>query len=87
MKILFSEPFKKDYNGLSTEVQEALDKALDFLIINPRYPSLRAKKLPQTSIWYARITRGYRFTFQFQNDAIILRRAGTHSILDKERKS
>ena len=87
MKILFSEPFKKDYDGLSAEVRQALDKALKFLIINPRYPSLRAKKLPQTSIWYARITRGYRFTFQFNNNMITLRRVGTHSILDKERKS
>ena len=87
MRILFTEPFRKDYDGLPDEIQQALDKALEFLIINPRYPSLRAKKLPQTSIWYARITRGYRFTFQFQNDMVILRRAGTHSILDKERKS
>ncbi len=87
MRILFTEPFKKDYNGLPAEVQKVLDKALNFLIVNPRHPSLRTKKLPQTYIWYARITRGYRFTFQFNNDTITLRRVGTHSILDKERKS
>jgi mRNA interferase RelE/StbE len=85
MQIVFTEPFRKDYQTLPFDVRKALDKALEFLIMNPRHPSLRAKKLPGTSIWYARITRAYRFTFYYQGTLIILRRAGTHHILKKDK--
>jgi len=86
MKVIFTDPFKRDYNRLPPDTQGALDKALLFLLKNPRHPSLRAKKLPGTSIWYARITRAYRFTFQYSNNLVVLRRAGTHDMLTKERK-
>ena len=86
MKLVFTEPFKRDYGGLPPDVRRALDKALDFLIADSRHPSLRAKKLPATSIWYARVSRAYRFTFTHERDVVILRRAGTHGILSKERK-
>jgi len=86
MQVIFTEPFKKDYNGLSAAVKKTLDKSLKFLISNPRHPSLRAKKLPDTSIWYARISKNYRFTFQYEEDLVILRRVGGHDILDKERR-
>ena len=29
-------------------------------------------------IWEARITQGYRFTFQIRQDAYVLRRVGSH---------
>lgn len=87
MKLFFTEPFKKDYEDLPTRARSALDKALKFLIDNPNHPSLRAKKLPGTDIWYARITSYYRFTFQFVGELVILRRAGTHDILKRERKN
>ena len=87
MNLLFTELFKKDYGDLPVKIQHALDKALIFLIANPRHSSLRSKKLPGTEIWYARISRGYRFTFQYGGNHIILRRAGTHDILNRERKN
>lgn len=87
MKVVFTEPFKRDYNGLPARTRQALDKALKFFIVNPRHPSLRAKKLPGTSIWYARASREYRFTFQYRDDSVILRRTGTHDILHQERKN
>lgn len=86
MKVIFTEPFERDYRELPRQVQRALDKALAFLSTGQRLPSIRAKKLPGTAIWYARITRAYRFTFQIEKDMIILRRAGTHEILNRERK-
>ncbi|OGF52527.1 hypothetical protein A3I27_02840 [Candidatus Giovannonibacteria bacterium RIFCSPLOWO2_02_FULL_43_11b] len=86
MRILFSEPFKKNYKALHAGIKKALDKALTFLSQNPRHHSLRFKKLHGTDIWYGRITREYRFTANYQGDIIILRRAGTHKILNKERK-
>lgn len=86
MKVIYTDPFKRDYNRLPSDIQGALDKALSFLLKNPRHPSLRSKKLPGTSLWYARITRAYRLTFQYSDNLVILRRAGTHDILAKERK-
>lgn len=86
MKLIFTGPFKRDYQTLPSDVQRALDKALKFLLSNPRHPSVRAKKIPGTEIWYGRASRDYRFTFQFKRDEVILRRAGTHVILAKERR-
>jgi len=86
VSLLFTEPFKRDYGELPAKIQQALDKALKLLMSNARHPSLRARKLPGTEIWYARITRDYRFTFQHAGDSVILRRTGTHDILKRERK-
>ncbi len=72
---------------MSPKIQRALDKTLKLLLNNARHPSLQAKKLPGTEIWYARISRDYRVTFQYAKDFIILRRAGTHDILNRERKN
>lgn len=85
MEIIYTEPFRRDYRDLPKSVQKALEKALRFLMQNIRHPSLRAKKLPATSIWYARINKSYRFTFQYEGDHITLRRAGTHAVLNNER--
>ena len=78
--------FRRDYQSLQKEIQVALEKALGLLLTDPRHHSLRSKKLPGTDFWYARITRGYRFTFQVEGQTITLRRVGTHDILSKERQ-
>lgn len=85
MKLVFTDPFRRDYQTLPAKVQRALDKALVFLLANPRYPSLRAKKIPGADIWYGRASRAYRFTFQLEGDKVTLRRVGTHAILARER--
>ena len=86
MKIIFSDPFQEDFADLPVRIQRAFEKSARFLFDNPRHPSLRAKKLPGTSFWYGRTSRGYRFTFQWSEDSLILRRIGTHDILNKERR-
>lgn len=85
MRIVFTDPFHRDYQTLPAKVQRALDKALMFLLANPRHPSLRAKKIPGTDIWYGRASRSYRFTFQLDGDKVTLRRVGTHVTLARER--
>lgn len=85
MEIIYTEPFKRDYGNLPLRIQRALEKALRFLMQDIRYPSLRVKKLPSTSIWYARITKAYRCTFYCSGNSITLRRAGTYAILNDER--
>ena len=85
MNLVFTDPFRRDYQTLPAKVQRALDKALAFLLVNPRHPSLRAKKVPATDIGYGRASRAYRFTFQLDGDKVTLRRVGTHAILARER--
>lgn len=86
MKLLFTQPFQRDYRVLPPDVKRALSKALKFLLSNPRHPSLQAKKIPGTEIWYARTSRAYRFTFQLEGETVTLRRVGTHAILSRERR-
>ncbi len=44
--------------------------------------SLKIKKMQDPrGIWEGRITKGYRFTFQMEEDTCILRRLGTHDVL------
>ena len=84
MKLAFTKPFKQDYKKLSGNIQELIDKQIAHLLENPKHPSLQIKKMEgRQTIWEARITKGYRMTFQIVGDTYLLRRAGTHSILKK----
>jgi len=84
MKVAFTKPFKKDYQGLPENIQKQINEQIMRLLDNPKHPSLRIKKMEgRQSIWEARITGGYRMTFQIIGDTYLLRRAGTHDILRK----
>ena len=84
MKVAFTKPFKRDYKGLSENIQELIDKQIILLLDNPKHPSLRLKKMEgHRSIYEARVTKGYRMTFQIVDDTYLLRRVGTHSILKR----
>lgn len=83
MKIIFSNSFEKDYKKLPFKIQKLLDGQLIMLLENFKYPSLRIKKMQgHRSIWEGRITQSYRFTFEKINDTYVIRRAGTHPILN-----
>ncbi len=82
MNLVFSKPFVKDYRKLPKQIQTAIDKQIEFLMSNPRHPSLNIKKMKDPrNIWEGRATESYRFTFQIEKDTYILRRVGTHDIL------
>jgi mRNA-degrading endonuclease RelE of RelBE toxin-antitoxin system len=84
MKIQTTRSFERDYARLSDEIKERVDKQLALLMSNPRHPSFRLKRLRGTAdLWEVRITRGYRLTLQFAGELCILRRVGTHDILDR----
>lgn len=84
MKVFFTKPFKKDYQGLPENIQQHLDEQITRLLDNPKHPSLRTKKMEgHQSIWETRITGAYRMTFQINGDTYLLRRAGSHDILKK----
>ncbi len=84
MKVAFTRPFNRDYKGLSENIQELIDKQIILLLNNPKHPSLRLKKKEgHRSIYEAKVTKGYRMTFQIVDDTYLLRRVGTHSILKR----
>jgi len=84
MKIRRTESFVKDYRRLPAEIRGQVDKQLEYLIRDHRYPSLRVKKLRGTDNFEIRISKGYRLTFRYADDVLELRRVGTHDILKKE---
>jgi mRNA-degrading endonuclease RelE of RelBE toxin-antitoxin system len=84
MKISFTVPFKKDYRNLPQSIQDQVDKQIQRLLDNPHHPSLNLKKMEgHRTIWEARVTIGYRMTFQIIEDTYALRRVGTHDILKR----
>ena len=84
MKIRRTESFVKDYRRLPAEIRGQVDKQLEYLIRDHRYPSLRVKKLRGMDKFEIRISKGYRLTFRYADDVLELRRVGTHDILKKE---
>ncbi len=71
--------FKEDYKRLQPDEQALVDKALEFLAVDPRYPSLRLKRLKgYKEVWEARASRDLCFTFKWVRDIITLRAVGHH---------
>ena len=84
MQILKLEEFLNCYLSLPENIRKKTDKALLLLSSNPRHPSLRLKKIQGfEDIWYGRIDKSYRFTFQKEGDSLIMRRVGTHDFIIK----
>jgi mRNA-degrading endonuclease RelE of RelBE toxin-antitoxin system len=82
MKLAYTPRFLRDYARLDAALQRRTEKQIRLLLANPRHPSLRIHKMEgHLSIFEARVTKGYRFTFQVTKDIYVLRRVGTHDIL------
>lgn len=84
MTILTTKPFDRDYARLPENIQQITEKQLRLLLENYRHPSLQTKKMKgkwgKQGIFEARVTQGYRFTFQIVSGTYILRRIGAHDI-------
>ena len=84
MKLVFTEPFKRDFKGLPEAIKRRTETALRLVLSNPHHPSLRVKKVRgeiikgYDNIFEGRITRDYRFFFLIETDAYILLRCGRH---------
>jgi len=84
MKLSFTKKFIRDYHKLPSHIQEQTDRQLGLLLENSQHPSLNTKKMHDPrNIWEARVNFSYRLTFQIGDDCYILRRVGTHDILEK----
>jgi mRNA interferase RelE/StbE len=79
MRIARTENFKKAWIKLSEGQKPLARKAIENLLKDIRYPSLRVKKMKGTeNIWEARVSQSLRLTFQIDRDIIILRNIGHH---------
>ncbi len=82
----FSKRFKKEYNTLSREIQNAFDKKLDLFLDDTTHPSLRVKRIKGTKHrWEGSVTKNYRFTFEVIEKTVLFRTIGTHDILSRTR--
>lgn len=76
--------FDKDYKSLPDAIKDMVDTKLGLFMSNHRHPSLRVKKMEGTeTIWEMRVTSNYRITFKNEGEIIVLRRVGTHDVLNR----
>jgi mRNA interferase RelE/StbE len=61
MRLVFSRRFDRSLRDAPQAVQRAFWKQSELLLVNPRHPSLRAKKYEgMDDLWQARATRDWR---------------------------
>jgi mRNA interferase RelE/StbE len=77
--ILFTEQFEQAYEKLTKAEKRSVRKALTLLGDNPKYPSLRVKKMEgKQNIWEARPSKRLRMTFEIVEETIFMRNVGEH---------
>jgi mRNA-degrading endonuclease RelE of RelBE toxin-antitoxin system len=80
--VRYAATFKKDFRRLPQPIRDAFRKQIELLLRDPRHPSLDVKKMKGVGeIWRAKVTGGWRFTFQIDGVGFLLRRIGAHDIL------
>ena len=71
--------FDKAYLALLPSIRAKVDRAILLLDENWRHPSLRARRLSgHQGIFYARVDRNHRLTYERRGDVLILRNVGRH---------
>jgi hypothetical protein len=71
--------FDRAYLKLPPSIRAKIDRAIRLLDENWRHPSLRAKRLSgHQDIFYARIDRNHRMTYERHGDELLLRNVGPH---------
>ena len=72
--------FDRSLAALDSNAQKTVAKALQFLLANPRHPSLRIRKMEGYSqVFEASANMDIRITFHYETpDVIVLRNCGHH---------
>jgi len=77
--VLLTEQFEQAYEKLTNAEKRSVRKALALLGDNPKYPSLRVRKMEgRQNIWEARHSRKLRMTFEMAGETIFMRNVGQH---------
>lgn len=74
MKYDLTSNAEKQYFGLPETLRRLVDKQFEYLLENPRHPSLNVKKYQGkiSDIWQARVNLRYRFYFQIRKDTYLI---------------
>jgi mRNA-degrading endonuclease RelE of RelBE toxin-antitoxin system len=86
VKVFYSRTFQKDFQHLPERIHAQAEKQLTLFVENPHHPSLGVKRIqgaPEFR-WEGRVSRRYRFTFDWEGDTVVLRRIGKHEVTDQE---
>jgi hypothetical protein len=79
MSIQRTARFDRAYLVLPSSVRAKVDRAIRFLDENWRHPGLRARRLSGLrDIFYARVDREHRITYERRGDVLVLRNVGRH---------
>lgn len=79
MRLQYTDRFRRAFADLDDADAARVEKALRLLAADPRYPSLRVKRVQGTEgIWEARASDSLRITFEMRGDLLILRVVGPH---------
>jgi mRNA-degrading endonuclease YafQ of YafQ-DinJ toxin-antitoxin module len=84
MRVVRTDPFKRDFQKLPDRIKKKTETAVGLLINNPYHPSLRVKKVKGDlikgfdKVFEVRITRDYRFFFLIESDSYIFLCCGSH---------
>jgi mRNA-degrading endonuclease RelE of RelBE toxin-antitoxin system len=87
MKYERSKNFRRDFRKLPQHIQQKVLKALLLFEENPRHPSLQThiiRGAGNPKVFEGYVDRNYRFTFHYEDDTVVFRRVGPHSIIDQE---
>ncbi len=80
MRIHFSPKFKANLHNFPKEIREKFYKQAEYLLIDIRHPSLRAKKYNASrGIWQGRVDKNIRFYFLIEGDIYFLLDIKKHS--------
>ena len=73
MRLRYSPKFKTSFRNFPKETREKFYKQAEYLLRDPRHPSLRAKRYHASrGAWQARVDGRIRFYFLIQGDAYVL---------------
>ena len=79
MPIELTRSYVRAYDRLPSEVQKRVLRAVQLLDDDWRHPGLRTRRLSgRRGIFYARVDRDHRITYERRGDALILRNVGRH---------
>lgn len=79
MEILFTGQFEQAYEKLTEDEKKSVQKSLELLGKNMRYPGLHVKKMEgRKNIWEARSSKRLRMTFEMTGETIVIRNVGEH---------
>jgi mRNA-degrading endonuclease RelE of RelBE toxin-antitoxin system len=79
MRLRFHPRIAEQLADAPPSVRRGFDKQVALLAENLRHPSLRAKKYDKANdVWQARVTKGWRFYFQIEDDTYTILSVRAH---------